>query len=65
MSAPEGHHEIVLVADDNEANRELLSALLSAEGYFCRDYFWIKLGTSASFPSAVTSSTLHNLTTPS
>jgi putative two-component system response regulator len=33
VSAPEGHHEIVLVADDNEANRELLSALLSAEGY--------------------------------
>ena len=33
MSAPEGHHEIILVADDNEANRELLSALLSAEGY--------------------------------
>ena len=33
MSAAEGHHEIILVADDNEANRELLSALLSAEGY--------------------------------
>jgi cyclic di-GMP phosphodiesterase len=33
VSAPEGHHEIILVADDNEANRELLSALLSAEGY--------------------------------
>src|SRR6266853_1109697 len=33
MSAPQGHHETILVADDNEANRELLSALLSAEGY--------------------------------
>jgi putative two-component system response regulator len=33
MSAPHGHHETILVADDNEANRELLSALLSAEGY--------------------------------
>jgi putative two-component system response regulator len=28
-----GHEGIILVADDNEANRELLSALLSAEGY--------------------------------
>jgi putative two-component system response regulator len=27
------HDETVLVADDNESNRELLSALLSAEGY--------------------------------
>src|SRR6202162_3530147 len=33
MSAPQGHHETILVADDNEAHRELLSALLSAEGY--------------------------------
>src|SRR3989441_477187 len=33
MSAPEGHKGIILVADDNEANRELLSALLSAEDY--------------------------------
>jgi putative two-component system response regulator len=33
MSAPESHQGIILVADDNEANRELLSALLSAEGY--------------------------------
>jgi len=33
MSVPHGHHETILVADDNEANRELLSALLSAEGY--------------------------------
>src|SRR5713226_1507852 len=33
MSAPQGHSGIVLVADDNEANRELLSALLGAEGY--------------------------------
>ncbi|MGB8456636.1 MAG: HD domain-containing phosphohydrolase [Candidatus Acidiferrum sp.] len=33
MSAPLGHHEAILVADDNEANRELLSELLSAEGY--------------------------------
>jgi putative two-component system response regulator len=33
MSAPQGHHETILVADDNEANRELLSELLSAEGY--------------------------------
>jgi putative two-component system response regulator len=33
MSVPEGHEGIILVADDNEANRELLSALLGAEGY--------------------------------
>jgi putative two-component system response regulator len=33
MPAPQGHHETILVADDNEANRDLLSALLSAEGY--------------------------------
>jgi cyclic di-GMP phosphodiesterase len=33
MSAPKGHKEIILVADDNEANRELVSALLSAEDY--------------------------------
>src|SRR5882724_8772727 len=33
MSAPQGHRGIILVADDNEANRELLSALLTAEGY--------------------------------
>src|SRR5947208_11494384 len=33
MSAPHSHNGIILVADDNEANRELLSALLSAEGY--------------------------------
>jgi CheY-like chemotaxis protein len=33
MSAQQGHLGTVLVADDNEANRELLSALLSAEGY--------------------------------
>ncbi len=33
MSAPESHQGIILVADDNEANRELLSAVLSAEGY--------------------------------
>src|SRR5260370_1159010 len=33
MSAPQGRRGIILVADDNEANRELLSALLSAEGY--------------------------------
>jgi putative two-component system response regulator len=33
MHASEGHEGIILVADDNEANRELLSALLSAEGY--------------------------------
>jgi putative two-component system response regulator len=33
MSASQGHRGIILVADDNEANRELLSALLSAEGY--------------------------------
>src|SRR5437588_1240457 len=33
MSVPHGHHETILVADDNEANRELLSALLSPEGY--------------------------------
>ena len=33
MPATEGHEGTILVADDNEANRELLSALLSAEGY--------------------------------
>ena len=33
MSAPEVHEGIILVADDNQANRELLSALLRAEGY--------------------------------
>src|SRR5712691_2828195 len=33
MSAPEGHKGIILIADDNVANRELLSALLSAEDY--------------------------------
>jgi putative two-component system response regulator len=33
MSAPQSHKGIILVADDNEANRELLSALLSAESY--------------------------------
>jgi putative two-component system response regulator len=33
MSVPQGHEGFILVADDNEANRELLSALLSAEGY--------------------------------
>ncbi len=33
MCAAEGHGKTILVADDNEANRELLFALLSAEGY--------------------------------
>src|SRR5260370_13501041 len=33
MHASEGHGGIILVDDDNEPNRELLSALLSAEGY--------------------------------
>ena len=33
MTTPLRHEGIILVADDNEANRELLSALLSAEGY--------------------------------
>src|SRR4029077_7996622 len=33
MPAPQSQEAIILVADDNEANRELLSALLSAEGY--------------------------------
>ena len=33
MPASGGHKGIILVADDNEANRELLSALLNAEGY--------------------------------
>jgi putative two-component system response regulator len=33
MSVPQRHEGIILVTDDNEANRELLSALLSAEGY--------------------------------
>src|ERR1700687_3625445 len=34
MSVPEKQKGIILVADDNEANRELLFALLSAEGYW-------------------------------
>jgi len=33
MSARERHQGIILVADDNEANRELLSSLLEQEGY--------------------------------
>ena len=33
MSAPQSHRGIILVADDNEANRELVSTLLTAEGY--------------------------------
>ena len=33
MSAPERHKGIILVADDNELNRELLSSLLGQEGY--------------------------------
>ncbi len=33
MPVPQGHQGIILVADDNEANRELVSALLKAEGY--------------------------------
>ncbi|HEV1995710.1 MAG TPA: HD domain-containing phosphohydrolase [Candidatus Acidoferrum sp.] len=33
MSAPQGHLGTILVADDMEANRELLSTLLSAKGY--------------------------------
>jgi putative two-component system response regulator len=33
MHPSESHEGIILVVDDNEANRELLSALLSAEGY--------------------------------
>ena len=33
MSAPEKQQGIILVADDNEVNRELLSDLLSVEGY--------------------------------
>jgi CheY-like chemotaxis protein len=33
MSAPQSNKGTILVADDNEANRELLSALLSPEGY--------------------------------
>ena len=33
MSASEGREGTILVADDNEANRELLSELLGAEGY--------------------------------
>jgi cyclic di-GMP phosphodiesterase len=33
MSSPEGHRGIILVADDSEPNRDLLSELLSAQGY--------------------------------
>jgi putative two-component system response regulator len=33
MPPSEGHRETILVADDNAANRELLSELLKAEGY--------------------------------
>lgn len=33
MSAREAHHQTILVADDNEANRDLLCAVLRAEGY--------------------------------
>lgn len=33
MSAPKPRHGIILVADDNESNRELLSSLLTDEGY--------------------------------
>ena len=33
MPAPAGNQETILVADDNEANRELLVALLSPNGY--------------------------------
>jgi putative two-component system response regulator len=33
MPTLEGHEGVILVADDNEASRELVSALLSAEGY--------------------------------
>jgi putative two-component system response regulator len=33
MSAPQGRQGNILVADDNEANRELVSELLTAEGY--------------------------------
>jgi putative two-component system response regulator len=34
VSAAERHQGLILVADDNESNRELLSALLGAEGYW-------------------------------
>jgi cyclic di-GMP phosphodiesterase len=34
MSASRGHGERVLVADDSEANRELLLELLTSEGYY-------------------------------
>jgi putative two-component system response regulator len=33
MSAPPSHKGIILVADDDEGNRELLSEMLTAEGY--------------------------------
>jgi putative two-component system response regulator len=33
MSVSKRHHDNILVADDNEANRDLLSDLLSTEGY--------------------------------
>jgi putative two-component system response regulator len=33
METAQGHHDTILVADDNEANRELLSELLGAQGY--------------------------------
>src|SRR5712672_3722942 len=33
MPAPQGYRGTILVADDDEASRELVSALLGAEGY--------------------------------
>ncbi len=33
MPNAKGHDETILIADDNEANRELLTALLTVEGY--------------------------------
>jgi CheY-like chemotaxis protein len=39
MSCPQGHRGIILVADDNEANRELLSEVLGAASPLRADNF--------------------------
>jgi CheY-like chemotaxis protein len=39
MSAAEHHRGAILVADDNESNRELLCSLLTEEGY--QSFFYV------------------------